>query len=61
MRPVGNKRHFFGDHPASLCNGTNFAQHIASFERAAKMLPGDIRIINCTVGSALTCFEKGKL
>lgn len=61
MQVVGNKRHFFGDHPDGLSNGANYAHFVGNFERAAALLPDDIRIINCTPGSALTCFKTGLL
>jgi hypothetical protein len=58
MRHVNGQSHFFGDHPESLRRTSDleyrgFVQH---FECAAKALPGHVRIINATPGSALTCF-----
>lgn len=50
--------HFFGTHPSPLRNTGNFSSFIKRFERAAKMLPDGVEIINATPGSALTCFER---
>lgn len=58
MQPVDGKRHFFGDHPAPLRNGTPYTKFIPHFEKAAKLLPAGIEIINATPGSALTCFKR---
>lgn len=54
---AANGQHFFGLHPAPLKNTApeRFAEMIAQFERV-QMRP-DVRIINCTPGSALTRFE----
>lgn len=49
--------HFFGDHPKGLNRCPDYARFLPPFERAAKLLPEDIRIVNCTPGSALRCFE----
>lgn len=55
------KRHFFGDHPEGLSNAGDFRRFIPFFRRAAKLLPKDIEIVNCTPGSALTCFPMARL
>lgn len=57
MKPVNGRRHFFGDHPPELKQTKNgYKQWPAQFKRAAEMLPAGIEIVNCTPGSALTCF-----
>ncbi len=61
MRHVDGKRHFFGNHPAPLHNHMHYSQLIRHFKKAAKHLPADIKIINCTPGSALDCFPMGTL
>lgn len=58
MRHVGGKRHFFGDHPRPLSNASNFEKWAPNFAKAAKTLAPDIRIINATPDSAITCFER---
>lgn len=58
MQAVGNRRHFFGDHPAGLRNSCNYQGFVRAFERAQKRLPPGIKILNATPKSALTCFEK---
>jgi hypothetical protein len=50
------KSHFFGDHPAGLIRCNDYERFIPQFERAARRLPPDIEVINCTPGSALRCF-----
>lgn len=53
--------HFFGDHPKELINNRDYARFIPAFERAAKLLPKDISIINCTPRSVLRCFPMMEL
>lgn len=53
---VRNGRHFFGNHPSPMSNGAKFEDWAPLFRRAAKGLPGDVKIVNCTPGSALNCF-----
>lgn len=50
------KRHFFGDHPQPLGNFGDYRRFVPEFDRAAKMLPPWLQIINATPGSALKCF-----
>ncbi len=54
-------RHFFGDHPDPLYNREEFESLIPNFACAARTLPPEIRIINCTPGSKLTCFAMAAL
>ena len=54
MRAVGDKTHFFGDHPAPLHNRTDYRLFIERFREAAKTCRTPI--INCTPGSALDAF-----
>lgn len=51
-------RHFFGDHPEGLHNGSPFDQFIRSFE---SIKVPDLDIINCTKSTALHCFPKADL
>lgn len=55
MQIVGGKRHFFGQHPKELRN-TNPSVFIPQFDIAARKLPPNVEIINCTLGSRLKCF-----
>lgn len=48
--------HFFGEHKSPLRQKTYYRGWIDMFNRAAKILPPDIRIINATPNSALKCF-----
>lgn len=50
------KSHFFGEHPEGLIRNSSYERFIPQFERAARRLPADIKIINSTPGSALRCF-----
>ena len=56
MRVVEGKRHFFGDHPKPCHNGADYGTFARRFDSAAVHLPGDVRIVNATPGSALRCF-----
>ena len=58
LRVVSGRSHFFGDHPQPLRTNSDadFRRFTQSFERAAKLLPAGVEIINCTAGSALRCF-----
>jgi hypothetical protein len=57
MRTVSGKAHFFGDHPKGLHNPSSFDDFARRFAAAAKVLPKDVRIVNATPDSALTCFK----
>lgn len=61
MTAHSGKKHFFGDHPAGLINNANYERFIPQFERAAKLLPDGIEVINCTKGSSLRCFPMMEL
>ncbi len=53
---VNGQRHFFGNHPDPLTNAMRFETLVPQFARAAHRLPPEIKILNCTPGSALDCF-----
>lgn len=55
MRNVGDKSHFFGNHKAPLRSTSAFSVWVDRFEKANRLL-NDVRIVNCTPNSALTCF-----
>jgi hypothetical protein len=61
MRAPDGQTHFFGPHPSGLRNDKNYGRFIPAFNVAARKLPPDIKIINCTPGSALACFPKADL
>lgn len=61
MGSTDGKRHFFGDHPGGLRNTASFAGFIRHFDKAAKLLPSGLQIINATTHTALTCFPRMKL
>lgn len=57
MRMVAGKRHFFGEHPPTLTQtSVGYSLWPKRFEKASKMLPPGIEIVNATPESALTCF-----
>ena len=58
MQAVGKRRHFFGDHPAGLRNTADYRNFVRHYVHAAKRLSPDIKILNATPDSALTCFPK---
>lgn len=60
MKKKENKTHFFGEHKAPLRATHSFSGWINHFENAAKLL-SDVRIVNATLDSALTCFQKCSL
>ena len=64
MRITGERTHWHGDHPAGMTNPrpgtlagwvTAFAGAVADLERLG------VSCINCTPGSALTCFPMARL
>ncbi len=50
-------QHFFGKHPPKLNNNTNYETFISAFENMNPRKHG-LEVINCSVGTALTCFPK---
>lgn len=55
-------RHFFGEHPAGIARESNYAKWIENFNLIApEIAAAGIRVINCSPGSALNCFEKANL
>ncbi len=58
---VNGRRHFFGNHPDPLTNAMRFEALVPQFARAAHHLPPEIKILNCTPGSALDCFPMSDL
>lgn len=59
MTPVGDKNHFFGNHPSKLQKSSPYGKFVLEFATIQK----EIRelVINCTPNSALTCFVKRDL
>lgn len=52
--------HFFGRHPKELKSTT--AERMEVFKaQFARYSPKDVAIVNCTPGSALTCYRSGNL
>lgn len=56
MREVAGKRHFFGDHPKPLRNGSAFHSWVQKFTEASRSVPQGVKIVNATTGSAIKCF-----
>lgn len=56
MRHVNGQAHYFGEHRAPLRTCTDYRQFLPAFERAAKLLPEGVEIVNATPASALRCF-----
>lgn len=48
--------YFFGDHPKGKQHGGRFHSFLPHYEKAAKILPEGVEIINCSQGSLLKCF-----
>lgn len=58
MRIIDRKRHWFGDHPTELNIKSNYNSFIKAFHSAApELAKRGIDVVNCTPGSALTCFR----
>jgi hypothetical protein len=49
------KTHWHPDHPAKTPPSC-FSGYLQAFRRLSRKKPADLEIINCTPGSALTCF-----
>jgi len=63
MRPgPDGQRHYFGDYPAPCTQAQLFAEWLHKAEAVAKdATESGIVVINCTPGSAMTCFPMGQL
>lgn len=62
MKKVNSRTHFFGSHPPSLERAHPYGVWWQHFGKLAAVLEGrGIEVINCTPGSALTCFRKARL
>lgn len=62
MRVVRKRSHYFGDHPDELRNEKLYEVFCKYFERVAPAYRHrGIEVINCTPGSALTCFPHQSL
>jgi len=59
MQKVGDKSHFFGDHPASLNKNSPYNDFVKNFSTI--QLEIGRMIVNCTPNSALNIFEKADL
>jgi hypothetical protein len=58
-----NGDHWHGKHPAGLRNtdDAHYTQFVQRFGELAKRIPTGVEIVNCTAGSALTCFPMADL
>jgi len=62
MRMVGKRKHWFGDHIRPLHSGGNYGVWIRNFTSLAAVLKArGVDVVNCTPGSALTCFRSAAL
>jgi hypothetical protein len=55
MREVNGNPYFFGKHPARN-QAAPYAKFVPTFANAAKRLPSNIKIVNATPDSVLTCW-----
>lgn len=60
---MNGRGHWFGDHPQGVRTyGENFENRIPEFEALAKVFrERGVRVVNCSPGSALRCFEVADL
>lgn len=49
------KKHWFGDHPASINRGSDYASWIDHYKKAKPFI--NCEVINCTPNSNLKCFD----
>lgn len=62
MKAEEKRTHFFGCHPPRLERKSPYQHWCANFAALAPALKGrGVEVINCTPGSALTCFPKMEL
>lgn len=62
MKKQGDKAHFFGDHPKGLTNAEGVEKWKAHFPALAKDLNREgVEVLNCTIDTALSCFNKAYL
>ena len=57
MQPIGDRAHFFGDHPRPIRRNAKYLSYVPFFTIAARGLPPGVTIINATPHSALRCFR----
>jgi len=58
----GNGSHWFGEHPQEIRGGHDYNLWLSSIKHLARDLKNEgIEVINCTPGSAITCFEKREI
>ena len=59
---ANRRRHWFGSHPGRLDSRGSFPAWIHAMEKLSRVLERmGVEVINCTPGSALRCFRRGKL
>ena len=62
MKTDKGKRHWFGDHPGHLHKASDYADWLRKYEVIARDLKKmGVECINCSMNSALECFEKRPL
>jgi hypothetical protein len=62
-RHAGSERHFFGEYPDELLHWPKVGEdnEFTGLLREYEKITQDVRIVNCSPGTALTCFEVGEL
>lgn len=62
MQVTGDKRHWFGEHPAPLVSCSNYGRYIENYRTMTPDLERlGIPVINCTRETALTMFPRMEL
>lgn len=62
MQKTGGKSHWHGDHPEPLKNAGGIETWIKNFAPLAEGLRAEgVRVINCSIQTALTCFDRADL
>ena len=62
MKSEGSKRHWFGNHPGTLDKASDYRDWVQKFRIIARDLKKmGVQVVNCSMNSALDCFEKRPL
>jgi hypothetical protein len=61
-KPVGDKHHWFGQHPEGLVQIQPYQLWLNHYPKLAKdLLREGVEVINCSVESAIQCFTKKQI
>lgn len=58
-KPSGNQTNYFGNKPKEIFKESPYAEWVRGF--AGLKIPQGVEVINCTPGSAISCFRRAQL